>query len=823
MIIFKYLGYVFKYIIMLAGTMLLLITFSIIYNPLKAQTKLIGKIMKGPNDPLEYANVLLLQFKDSSLVKGTISDKNGQYIFQKTSKGKYLLSISFTGFEKAFISPISLTNEDYTSEMGEIVLIKSLEDLKSVNVVAKKQLFEQKIDRMIINVSSSITYAGGSALEVLERSPGVLINQQNSTISMNGKEGVAVMINNKINRMPINVIVEMLSGMSANSIERIELITSPPAGMDAEGSAGYINIILKSTTESGTNGSYAITGGFSHGESAQASMNFNHRKKLLNFFGDFSFSRTRSRQLWDVYNKVIYQGKTKEIYLDVYRPSLQLLYNYKFGADYTLSDKTILGFIISGYSNQQSRTWNNHSELRIDQNIDTILFITNHEINNWSNLSGNFNMQHSFNKNEKIFINANYDYYYSNNPVEYINKYYDANSNFIYDHYMESTKRTPITIWVAAIDYTKNLSAKINMEAGMKGTLSGFVNKTETHNLFQNNWQKDELLSSIFNLRENILAGYVSFSVALNKATTIKAGLRYENTFSNLGSEKQRDIVDRNYGNLFPSFFLSRTFNEYNLANFSYSRRITRPTFNNLAPTTIFVDPYSYFYGNPALLPSINTSFSGSYTFHKKILSISYSQEIRPITNYLPKTDAATNIRSYSAENQKNLLTFTTAVTIPINFFTWWTSQVNLSAVHQVMNVYIKETVNEIKQQYIMATLSQTFALPNDVSVEASGSFNSGGFFGIFIRKPYGAVNAGIQKKFAKHRSSIRLNAVNILNTMATNIYVDLPERNLVSHFILYMPYPAYRLTYTYNFGNDKLKQVRKRVTGAEDVKQRVE
>lgn len=789
----------------------------------QSQTKIAGRVMKNNKDALEYANVLLLHFSDSSLIKGAISDKNGRYLFQNVHDGKYLISVSFTGFHSAYTIPFSLSSDNPFKDMGEILVDKPLADLQAVDVIGRKPIFEQKIDRMIINVSGSITYAGGSALEVLERSPGILVDLQNNSLSLNGKDGVIVMINNKINRMPMTAIVQMLAGMSANSIERIELITTPPAGFDAEGNAGYVNIVLKSNTDFGTNGSYAATAGLSRGLNRQISVNINRRKNSRNVFGDFSFSKINTEQQWDVYKKIIYQGKTNESYIDVNRGAKQLLFNGRFGADYTISDKTVLGILFSGYSNEQRRNWSNITDLLSNQSLDTSLTSNNKEINNWYNLSGNINLQHALSKVENISFNLNYDYYLSNNPVEYGYSYFNANGFFLSDHYMQSFKRTPLKIWVAAADYSKILSKKINIEAGAKETLSSFTNSTEVNNLLQNRWQKDEAFSSKYFLKENIIAGYVTLSLAFNSKTVIKSGIRYENTITNLNSEKEKNIVNRHYAGLFPSLFISNSFNEHNALNFSYSRRITRPSFKNLAPTTLFVDPYTYFYGNPALQPSTANALLGSYSYYRKIFSMSFSYESKPITDYLPKINAASNIQSLAAENQKNMITFTSGIVVPFDISKWWAGQVNVSATLQKLNVYINGFLSGLKQQYIMAGFSQTFMLPGDFSFETSGTFNSGGFFGIFYRKPYGSLNAGIQKKFPRYHSTLRFNGVNMVNTQVVRLSLNMPEYNLVTTYKMYFTYPAYRLTYTRNFGNDKLKQARKRITGAEDAKQRVE
>ena len=144
--------------------------------------------------------------------------------------------------------------------MPVLYTLKNLEvKLQDVKVEAKKPMFEQKIDRMVINVKNSITDAGGTALDVLYKSPGVTVNMQNNTIAINGKNGVVVMINGKISYMSMESLVQLLAGISASNIEKIELITTPPAKYDAEGNAGYINIVLINNPYQGANGSYFIS------------------------------------------------------------------------------------------------------------------------------------------------------------------------------------------------------------------------------------------------------------------------------------------------------------------------------------------------------------------------------------------------------------------------------------------------------------------------------------------------------------------------------------------------------------------------------------
>ena len=149
--------------------------------------------------------------------------------------------------------------------MRVLKISQKITGLEAVRVIVKKPMFEQKIDRMVINVANSITNTGSTALEVLMRSPGVTVNQQNNTLLMNGKDGVVLILNGKVNRMPPEAMLQMLAGMSSSNIEKIELITTPPANFDAEGNAGFINIVLKKNTQYGTNGAVSTTAGYGIG------------------------------------------------------------------------------------------------------------------------------------------------------------------------------------------------------------------------------------------------------------------------------------------------------------------------------------------------------------------------------------------------------------------------------------------------------------------------------------------------------------------------------------------------------------------------------
>jgi hypothetical protein len=284
-----------------------------------------------------------------------------------------------------------------------------------------------------------------------------------------------------------------------------------------------------------------------------------------------------------------------------------------------------------------------------------------------------------------------------------------------------------------------------------------------------------------------------------------------------------QNIVDRHYGNLFPSFFFSHTINEQNMANFSYSRRVTRPTFWNLAPFVIFMDPNTYFSGNPGLQPAITDNVNLAYTYKRKILSIAYSYETNPITNFSPKIDPKTNKETMAAENQDNLKTVTVSLSFPIEIANWWSLQGNVNGSYQQLEGQYQGQPIQLKSEYLILNLAQNFKLPKDFTVSISGFYRSGGLFGIYKINAFGSLDFGIQKKLADKKSSLRLNFSNILNTMIFKPEVNLPDKNLVTRGQLIFTRPNVRITFTHNFGGDKVKGKRNRSLGTEEEKDRLQ
>jgi outer membrane receptor protein involved in Fe transport len=786
-----------------------------------AQSEIHGRVTDISGSPIAGVTALLQNAIDSSLVKGAVTDNTGNYFFENIAVGNYFISFSHTAFSPQQTHLFLVAGSIRNIDLGVIKLEVSSATLKDITVTATRPLYEQKPDRLTINVANSITAAGNTALQILERSPGVAVNRQSNIITMLGKEGVRVMINGKLNYMPLAAVLQMLDGMSAGNIDRIELITTPPANFDAEGNAGYINIVLKQNDNLGTNGSFSATLGYGKGWVTQTSLNFNHRTKKLNIYGDFSYAQVKSIFTPVSYSRVSNNGDIYETYTDVDRTDTARNHNARLGLDYQVTPRTTIGILLTSDGRWYRQSERSTTDFNLNYNADTMAINANSELNNWQDYGINLNLQQQFKKGANLFFNAYYLHYKNNQPFNYYSRYYDKTGNFIYDQTFRNGKLTPLHFWIGAADYSAKLSEKVNLEAGVKGTLADFTNELRFENLMQGNWVKDPSLSSTYTLKENYSAAYASLNITASAKISLKGGLRYEYTNSNLGTATEKNIVDRHYGKLFPTVYLSHKLNEKNTINFSYSSRITRPSFNDLAPFTYYTSRNSVLTGNPALQPAISHAVSIGYTFKKYFLQVAFTKEDNTITGFQPHVDSVSNEITNRPENLDNQKMVTVVLSIPVAVTTWWNMQYNITGMWQQVNAVYEKSPVSIGQKNITINMNQSFTLPWNFSMELSGFYNSRSLNGITVIKPMGSVDFGIRKKLGV-RNDLNFSVNNMLNSMDIRGYTDLPEKNLVGNFHLRFSWRTFKLTYTRSFGKQKLKAARNRTTGAEEEKKRV-
>lgn len=785
---------------------------------LYAQSKfnLTGVVNDSLGVGIPFANVLLLNPADSTLVLGTITSEEGNYLLKNVAQGNYRILGTMVGYTSTY-SPIFNLSADHTAV--SLILLEG-EKLEEVNISVAKPLYQQKIDRLIINVESSIVSAGGSALEILERSPGVVVNRQNNLISILGKEGVVVMINGKNNFVPVAALIQMLEGMPAENISSIELITTPPANFDAEGNAGFINIVLKQRTDIGFNGSFSLSAGYGNDYITSNNLNLNYRTEKVYLFGSYSFSLDGTLQVFEFYREFIQDGDllTSQTVSD--RDPLQRNHNLRVGMDYQLTSKTVTGFILNGYDNRWSMDAMNSSLTTVNGNPSFYVDLINEEVNHWKHFGANYNLKHNFTEDHFLSLDVDYLYYQDENPNTYENTLFDEDRNFSDTQLSRSNKYTPINILVGKVDHSFSWNT-FKVETGIKGIQTHFENDVKVEDLSGTVWIPDPGLTNYSELDERIFAAYGAVDLTVNEKTSLKAGLRYEHTDSQLVTNTQGKVVDRQYGLFFPSLFFNRKFSDNFNLNLSWSRRITRPTFNDLAPFVILLDPNTFISGNASLQPAISNTYKIDLGYKSAVLSFHYTDEESSIASFQERIDEETGRLIFEAANLDYTKTMGVTLGFPLKITSWWRLQNNLNYINQEVRGFYYEEPVEIRLNNFTANIIQSLNLSKSFTAELSGFYTSESFFGTAIYDAFYRIDFGLQKKFGETGGQLRLAVNDIFDSFEFRGGTNLPDQNLRTRNLFDFSTRTYTLTYSQTFGNKKLKSAT-RETGAEEERNRV-
>lgn len=784
-----------------------------------AQLQVKGHVKTESGSALPYASVLLLSSLDSSLVRGEVSSEDGFFSIDMREEGNYFISVSAIGYLTESTKVFQLNKDTSPLNIGSLIARENVEQLSEVVVMAEKPMFEQKIDRTVINVQSNISRAGGTALDVLQRSPGVTVDRMNSAVSLSGKQGVRIMINGKISRIPMSAVVQMLGGMNAENIDRIELITTPPSKYEAEGDAGMINIVMKKTEDKGTNGSLSLFTGYGRDIKYGGTLNMNSRSKNLNFFGDLTSRSDNSVQYFDTRWAIPINNEINETSSTNKRDSFTGIFSGNMGLDITAGKKTTIGVLFSFFD----RSWDMDAladiKRTINQNPSTSLMMNTIEKNDWLQLLGNINLRHEFNEDFSMTVDLDRINYNSSNPTDYFQDFYDTQGNPTTQEQLRSRKDTGIDIFTSAIDFTGKISDRVTLEFGAKGSFTALDNDIVVETLENGGWNADDGLTVYAEMNEDIVAGYTSATIKASDKLDLQLGLRYEHTLTNIDTETEKDVVDRNYGKWFPSIFFNHKINKDNSWVASYSRRITRPSFFQLAPFVIFNDPNNFYSGNISLLPSFTDALKLEYRHKAILLSLQYSRDENSISLFQPEINDG-NQQVSTAQNLSYRDNFSLVLSFPIQITEWWEMQLNgIGSINKIKATYTDDPISLTIQSFSFNGV-QKFKISKTITGEISGFYQSRNLLGIMETKPFGGLDLGLEKKFMN--STLRVSYSDILNTNKFRWATNIPSENLDTSAKLDFETRILTATWSLNFGNNKLRGRRSGKSGSKEEQDRL-
>jgi hypothetical protein len=807
---------------------LLLASFS-----LSAQ-KIAGTVMEANGQPAGFATITLHKSEDSTLVKGAITGEDGAFEILNAAAGQYFLKANLMGSGGAFTAAFDYDGGNRTIET--ISLKPAENQLAEVSIIARKPPVEVKADKTILNVDGTVNSTGLNALELLRKAPGVTVDN-NENVNVRGKNAVKVMIDGRDVPLDGKELAALLKGTQASDIANIEIISNPSAKYDAAGNAGIINIRMKKNKALGTNGNLGLEGIYGETFKAGGNVSLNHRAKDFNAFGSFNMhhgdwhntQNFHREQLQDNLRADGLPGEDWRVFDQKSKQYNQNRYKgFRTGVDWFLNTKHTAGILVNGSfdpGNWHTSGIASISDLHSINRIDSLLVASNDIENDRKDLNINLNYRFADTLGHTLNIDLDRGTYRIRGASFQPNYYRSAdNSETLREAIYRNNTPTDIDILTARVDYEQKL---------WKGTLGlgGKISDVETFNTFDFFHVQDgvpvknEEQSNSVDYKERTNAAYVNYNRAFGKKWNIQAGLRLENTdYEGIGKDS---VFTNNYTELFPSAAVTYTINQKLGLNATYSRRIDRPSYQDLNPFENKLDELTYQKGNPMLLPQFTNSIELSPTFNGfPVLTIGYSHTNDVFTQILKRDTRDTRATFITQENLADQRNWTLTLNAPTPIAKWWDGFVSLTGFrsHFRADFSTPETPNFVVDQAFNAFnayAEQNIKLPKGFGLQVSGWYNSRAFWGTLRSKPQGALDIGLQKKVLNDKGELRLRVGDVLGTAGwggENLFT--PGLKMLANGT--WESQTVTLNFSYRFGSSEVKGARQRKTGLEDEKNRV-
>jgi len=776
-----------------------------------------GKIIAANNETLPFSSVMLLNATDSKLFKGALTDSAGVFVIANVVPGNYYISVSVMGY-KAYKSAIFTIAPGEKKALGNIELKTESKELMTVQVSAQKPLIESKLDKVVMNVENSILATGNTALDILQKAPGVTVD--NGVISLAGKSNAMVLINDKLNYLSPEQLKDLLNSMQSSTIQSIEIITNPSAQYDAAGNAGIINIKIKKNESFGTNADANLSYGQGIYRKTNGGITLNHISKTLNIFANYNYSDREDFSSIDIDRSILSSGGSTFFQSSSLEKFRYKHHSFKVGADINISPRSVLGFIVDGYiwhvdSKMEGKTLIGKQPGVADSNI--VASNNGSFPANYINYDVNYKLRLDTVGTELSF-SGDYSRSSRKEAFYFSNQFLDQNQNeYRPDYNFRNLAPQKIDIYVGKVDFKHPLSKSSRIDAGLKYSAIT-IDNTLNYGVLQNDgsYLNDGRRSNQFIYDEKIGAAYANFNTQIG-SYSIQAGLRVERTSSKGNLVTNGSVVEKSYTDLFPTLFVQKKIDDSNAITASYGRRIGRPDYASLNPFVYYIDQYTFRYGNPFLRPQYSNSFKVGYRFKNKYtVDLSYSRTKDGIAVVFI-SDPSTKSISQTDANLNSINAYSLNINAPVNFTKWWRSYNNVTLFYNQYNSDVVDGAQlQLEKLAWQASSNHTFTIDNKTSAELSGKYVSSNVYGVFNIKSYYGIDLGLKRSFLSNKMNIKLAVNDVFKTvgkrtsfssLSNNNYVF--DRNYDSRVV--------RLSLSYKFGNIKLKSIDKNGSAEEE------
>ncbi len=793
---------------------------TLILQAQNVETGVRGRVVDENKEPIGFATLTLFSVTDSIMKKAGYSEDDGSFSFIYIQPGTYYLNISFVGYDVHSSTPFVIQSDKITV-LGQIEMIPFATQLGEVIVASTRPVIEVKPDKTVFNVEGSINAIGNDALELLRKAPGVVVDN-NEQLMLIGKTGVRVYIDGKQSILKGNDLANYLKTLQSTQIEAIEVITQPSSRYEAEGNAGIINIRLIKDKSLGTNATISLNHNQAKHGRSNGNLSINNRTRNLNVFGNINIAQGANSNFND------FERITPGIYADQNSHSNRNWDNksLRAGADLTTGKFSTLGVLVDGYLNDDFSRSSVNTRISPALGIPTteILLGSNDIGNHRNNYNANLNYRLDKKNGTVLNLDADYGTFSSDGDSYQPNFYYDATTGqLLSERIFNALTETIIDIQTFKLDYEKNLLGG-SAGAGFKIAMVNTNNDYQFFDIIDESPVVNIDRTNQFDYTENINAGYVNYKRQWKKIG-LQLGVRVEQTDSKgeLTSLKPQDdqTVKQDYIDVFPSGGLTYQLHQKHTLRLTYSRRIDRPSYQDLNPFEFQLDELTFQKGNPFLRPQYSNSIQVGHTYNYTLnTTLTYTR-----TNNLMAqlTDTASTRAAFiTTANVAEQDVYSLGISYPFAVSKAW----NVFANASVSNTHNRADFGDDKIVDIRATTfniyaQNSFILPKNFTLELSGWYNSPGIWGgNFATDEIWAIDAGIQKKIWKNRGNIKLGISDIFFSQqwaGENHFGGLSMKASGG-----WESRQVKMNFTYLMGNTQVKGSRRRATGLEAESKRI-